>query len=63
MVKNPNFIANFEIAKPLSIRKYQLAIEIFMYIMTQTRLDFALSVSIFSKFSDNPLKKYIIVVK
>lgn len=56
IAKNLNHVTNLEIAKPLSVRKYQSAIEILIYAMIQTCPNLAYSISIFSKFSTKPLK-------
>lgn len=56
MAKNLNLFANLKTINSLSVRNYQLAIEIFIYAITQTCPDFIYSVFIFSKFSVNLLK-------
>lgn len=58
-----NLISNSKITNLLSIKNYQLAFEIFIYVMSQTCLDLTYSISTFSKFSANFSKKYIDVVK
>lgn len=63
MTKNPNLVANFETAKPSSVKNYQLAIKILLYAMTQNCPDFAYSISTLSKFSANFSKEYTSTVK